>query len=51
MDVIKDGKCGFVCSAFGGGEQSIHMRKSMSWQDFVRRDGAVFDSFLQFPLS
>ena len=32
------------------GVQSIHMRKSMSWQDFVRRDGAEVDSLRQLPL-
>jgi hypothetical protein len=32
------------------GEQSIHMRKSMSWQDFVRREGADVDSLRQLPL-
>jgi hypothetical protein len=33
-----------------GGEQSNQRRRSISWQDFVRRDGAVVDSFRQFPL-
>ena len=50
VEVRKDGRCG---SAFvlGGGEHSIHRMKSISWQDFVNSDGAVVDSFRQFPLS
>jgi len=33
-----------------GGEHSNQRRRSISWQDFVRREGAVVDSFRQFPL-
>ena len=33
-----------------GSEQSSQRSKSISWQDFVRRDGAVLDSLRQFPL-
>ena len=42
-----------MCAGFeelGGGEQSSQRSKSISWQDFVRRDGAVVDSLRQFPL-
>lgn len=35
----------------GGGEQRSQRRRSMSWQDFVRREGAVVDSLRQFPLA
>jgi hypothetical protein len=35
---------------FGGGEESNHSRRSMSWHDLVRREGAVVDSLRQFPL-
>ena len=35
----------------GGGEQRIHRRKSMSWQDLVSSEGAVVDSLRQLPLS
>ena len=38
------------CEDFGGGEQSIHKRRSMSWHDLVRRDGADVDSLRQLPL-
>jgi len=34
----------------GGGEQSSQRSTSISWHDFVRRDGAVVDSRLQLPL-
>jgi hypothetical protein len=34
----------------GGGEQSIQRRRSISWQDLVRREGAVVDSLRQLPL-
>lgn len=34
----------------GGGEQRSQRRRSMSWQDLVRREGAVVDSFRQLPL-
>ena len=37
-------------SDVGDGEQSSQRSKSISWQDFVRRDGAVVDSLRQFPL-
>ena len=48
VDVRKEGKCGSV--EVEDGEQSIHIRKSISWQDFVRREGAVVDSLRQLPL-
>lgn len=49
VDVMWEGRCGEDAED-GGGEQNIHMRKSMSWQDFVRREGADVDSLRQFPL-
>jgi hypothetical protein len=50
VDVRKEGKWGSVEVEVGDGEQSIHIRKSMSWQDLVRREGAVVDSLRQLPL-
>lgn len=32
------------------GEQRSHRRRSISWQHFVSRDGAVVEAFRQFPL-
>jgi hypothetical protein len=49
-DVINDGSCGFAVRFFEDGEHSIHMIKSMSWQHFVKRIGAVVSCRLQFPL-
>lgn len=34
----------------GAGEQRSQRMKSISWQDFVSREGAVVDSLRQFPL-
>jgi len=34
----------------GGGEHRSQRRTSMSWQDFVKREGAVVDSRRQLPL-
>ena len=49
MEVIVVGMCaGF--EDLGGGEQRSQSSKSISWQDLVRRDGAVVDSLRQFPL-
>jgi hypothetical protein len=35
----------------GAGEQRSHRSRSISWQDLVRREGAVVDSLRQFPLN
>lgn len=35
---------------FGAGEHKSQRRTSMSWQDFVRRDGAEKDELRQLPL-
>ena len=35
----------------GAGEHRSHKRRSISWQDLVRSDGAVVDSFRQLPLN
>jgi hypothetical protein len=46
-----EGRCGgVVAGALEAGVQRSQRRKSMSWQDFVRRDGAVVDSLRQLPL-
>jgi hypothetical protein len=50
VDVRYDGRCGSEPLA-ADGEHNIHMRKSMSWHDFVSSDGPVVDSFLQLPLT
>jgi len=42
-----------ICAGWaelGGGEQRSQRRRSISWQDLVRREGAVVDSLRQFPL-
>ena len=50
VDVIVEGRCGGVVEGDeGGGVQRSQRRKSMSWQDFVRREGAVVDSLRQLP--
>lgn len=49
-DVIVSGRWGGAVGSDGGGEQRSQRRRSISWQDFVRRDGAVVDSLRQFPL-
>lgn len=48
-EVTVVGMCA-VWVEFGGGEQRSQRRRSTSWQDLVRREGAVVDSFLQLPL-
>jgi hypothetical protein len=45
---MEEGRCG-EADVFVG-VQSIHIKKSMSWQDFVRREGAEVDSLRQLPL-
>jgi hypothetical protein len=46
-EAMLDGVCGFPV---GEGAQSSHMRKSMSWQDFVRRVGPDVCALRQLPL-
>lgn len=47
-----EGRCGGVeAGALEAGVQRSQRRKSMSWQDFVRREGAVVDSLRQLPLN
>ena len=48
-EVIVEGRCAREVE-LGAGEQRSQRRKSMSWQDLVRREGAVVDSLRQFPL-
>lgn len=48
-ELIVFGICG-GSRVFGGGEQRSQRSRSMSWHDFVKREGAVVDSFRQFPL-
>jgi hypothetical protein len=48
--VIVEGACGGAVSLAFVGEQRSQRRTSMSWQDFVRREGAEVSSLLQFPL-
>jgi len=47
-EVTVKGKCGG--SLGSAGEQSNQRRRSISWQDFVRRDGALVDELRQLPL-
>lgn len=48
-DDTLEGRCGGLVE-FGGGEQRSQRRKSISWHDFVRRDGAALVVLRQFPL-
>jgi hypothetical protein len=51
VEDMVEGRCGgVVAGALEAGVQRSQRRKSMSWQDFVRRDGAVMDSLRQLPL-
>jgi hypothetical protein len=50
VEVMWDGRWGGLSADLKGCVHSIHMRKSISWQDFVRSEGAVVDSLRQFPL-
>jgi hypothetical protein len=45
---MEAGRCGEADVVVG--VQSIHIKKSMSWQDLVRREGAEVDSLRQLPL-
>lgn len=47
---IVDGRWGGDVSSAFVGEQRSQKRISISWQDLVRRLGAVVSSLLQFPL-
>lgn len=49
VEVTVVGMCAGLVE-LGGGEHRSQRRRSMSWQDLVRREGAVVDSFRQFPL-
>lgn len=46
-----EGRWGGVASLAFLGEQRSQRRTSMSWQDLVKRLGAVVSSLLQLPLS
>ena len=45
-----EGTCGGESGDVKDGVQSSHSRKSMSWQDLVRSEGADVDSLRQLPL-
>ena len=41
VEEMNEGTCGVPAELGEAGEQSSHMRKSMSWQDLVSSDGAA----------
>jgi hypothetical protein len=49
VEVIKLGRCGGSVED-GEGEHISQRRRSISWHDLVRREGAEVDSLRQFPL-
>lgn len=49
VEVMREGRCGGEVVEEVGVQRS-HIRKSMSWQDLVRREGADVDSLRQLPL-
>lgn len=51
MELTDEGTCASCDAGVEvGGQHSSHRIKSMSWHDFVRREGAVLEELRQLPL-